>query len=242
MSWRALAIAFAGGILVAAAGWFFLPPRDDEQRSAAELMDVVMWNREPIGGPFALIDHNGHPRTDADFRGKFMLIYFGFTFCSDVCPTDLQSIATALDRLGTAGEAIQPLFITVDPEKDTPDQLKGYVALFHPRLIGLTGDARQIRQVARAYKVYYARTEPTRKGVRYRPHGRYLPGRRRRKIHRISAARHLGRAHDRGRPPAARRAVVVLRSATASNIAAPIVVPSPLAGEGYHSGCRQENG
>jgi protein SCO1/2 len=164
MSWRALAIAFAGGILVAAAGWFFLPPRDDEQRSAAELMDVVMWNREPIGGPFALIDHNGHPRTDADFRGKFMLIYFGFTFCSDVCPVDLQSIASALDRLGTAGEAIQPLFITVDPEKDTPDQLKGYVALFHPRLIGLTGDARQIRRVARAYKVYYARTEPTRKG------------------------------------------------------------------------------
>jgi protein SCO1/2 len=69
-----------------------------------------------------------------------------------------------LDRLGTSGEAIQPLFITVDPEKDTPDQLKGYVALFHPRLIGLTGDARQIRRVARAYKVYYARTEPTRKG------------------------------------------------------------------------------
>jgi protein SCO1/2 len=134
------------------------------QRSAAELMDVVMWNREPIGGPFALIDHNGQRRTDSDFRGKLLLIYFGFTFCSDVCPVDLQSIASALNRLGTAGEAIQPLFITVDPEKDTPEQLKGYVALFHPRLVGLTGDARQIRQVARAYKVYYARTEPTRKG------------------------------------------------------------------------------
>jgi protein SCO1/2 len=162
--WRALAFAFAGGILAAAAGWFLLSPRDDVQRSAAELMDVVMWNREPIGGPFALIDHNGQRRTDSDFRGKLLLIYFGFTFCSDVCPVDLQSIASALNRLGTTGEAIQPLFITVDPEKDTPEQLKGYVALFHPRLVGLTGDARQIRQVARAYKVYYARTEPTRKG------------------------------------------------------------------------------
>jgi protein SCO1/2 len=164
VSRRTLAVAFAGGILVAAAGWFLLSPRDDEQRSAAELMDVVMWNREPIGGPFALIDHNGQRRTDADFRGKLLLIYFGFTFCSDICPVDLQSIASALDRLGTAGGAVQPLFITVDPEKDTPDQLKGYVALFHPRLIGLTGDVRQIRRVARAYKVYYARTEPTRKG------------------------------------------------------------------------------
>ena len=74
-----------------------------------------MWNREPIGGPFALIDHNGKPRTDADFRGKLMLVYFGFTYCPDVCPTDLQNIGLALDRLGEAGERVQPLFITVDP-------------------------------------------------------------------------------------------------------------------------------
>ena len=116
--------------------------------------------REPVGGPFALIDHTGTPRTDADFRGKLMLIYFGFTFCSDICPTDLQAIAGALDQLGAAGEAVQPLFITVDPEKDTPAQLKGYVALFHPRLIGLTGSPKQIRKVANDYKVYYAKAEP----------------------------------------------------------------------------------
>jgi protein SCO1/2 len=125
-------------------------------------MDVLMWNREPVGGPFALIDHNGRHRSDADFRGKLMLIYFGFTFCSDVCPTDLLAIAGAMEKLGQMGEAVQPLFITVNPELDTPTQLKNYVALFHPRLIGLTGDVNQIRKVTRAYKVYYAKSQPSR--------------------------------------------------------------------------------
>jgi cytochrome oxidase Cu insertion factor (SCO1/SenC/PrrC family) len=152
--------AFVGGILVGAVGWLVWPEKTVE-RSAAELMDVVMWNKEPIGGPFALIDHAGQPRTDADFRGKLLLIYFGFTYCSDACPTDLQAIATALDNLGPIGEAVQPLFITVDPEKDSPEQLKAHVALFHPRLIGLTGDREQIRNVTSAYKVYFAKAEPS---------------------------------------------------------------------------------
>ena len=100
-----------------------------------------MWNREPIGGPFTLTDHNGKRRTDADFRGKLMLVYFGFTYCPDICPTDLQQMALAMDQLGQAGEAVQPIFITVDPERDTPEHLKGYMSLFHPRFIGLSGDA-----------------------------------------------------------------------------------------------------
>jgi len=161
MSKLLLALAFAGGVAAAAAGSLLLWPRQPQERSAAELMDVLMWSREPIGGPFALVDHTGRPRTDADFRGKLLLIYFGFTFCSDVCPTDLQAMAAAIDKLGPAGEAVQPLFITVDPEKDTPEQLQGYVGLFHPRLIGLTGDASQVKRVALAYKVYYAKTEPS---------------------------------------------------------------------------------
>jgi cytochrome oxidase Cu insertion factor (SCO1/SenC/PrrC family) len=127
------------------------------ERSAAELMDAVMWNREPVGGPFALVDHNGKRRTDADFRDKLMLVYFGFTYCPDVCPTDLQSIGLALDRLGPAGEAVQPLFVTVDTERDTAEHLAAYVPLFHPRLIGLTGDASAVRDAANAYKVYYAK-------------------------------------------------------------------------------------
>jgi len=153
--------AFAAGIAAAGVAWSFWPQAPVE-RSATELMEALMWGREPVGGPFALIDHNGQRRTDEDFRGKLLLIYFGFTFCSDVCPTELQAIASALDQLGPAGEAVQPLFITVDPEKDTPDELKHYVALFHPRLIGLTGDPRSIKKVALAYKVYFAKTEPTR--------------------------------------------------------------------------------
>jgi cytochrome oxidase Cu insertion factor (SCO1/SenC/PrrC family) len=134
----------------------------------------VMWGKEPVGGPFALIDHTGVPRTDADFRGKLLVIYFGFTYCSDVCPTDLQSIATALDHLGPAGAPVQPLFITIDPEKDTPEQLKAHVALFHPRLIGLTGNAGEIRKVAHAYKVYAAKTEPTKRSDRNFDHSGFV--------------------------------------------------------------------
>lgn len=126
-------------------------------RSAAELMDAVMWNREPIGGAFALTDHNGQPRTDADFRGKLMLVYFGFTYCPDVCPTDLQNIGLALDKLGEAAERVQPLFVTVDPARDTAEHLKDYVPMFHPRLVGLTGDAAAIHKAAAAYRVYYAK-------------------------------------------------------------------------------------
>ena len=129
------------------------------ERSAAELMDAVMWNREPIGGPFALTDQNGVRRTDADFRGKLMLVYFGFTYCPDICPTDLQQMALAVDQLGPAGETVQPVFITVDPARDTVEHLKDYMALFHPRFVGLTGDAAAIRQAARAYRVYYEKVE-----------------------------------------------------------------------------------
>jgi protein SCO1/2 len=101
--------------------------------------------------------------SDADFRGKLLLVYFGYTYCTDICPTDLQAISTAIDKLGPAGESVQPLFITVDPERDTPEAIKLYVALFHPRLIGLTGNAKQIKTVARAYKVYYANNEQSKK-------------------------------------------------------------------------------
>ena len=127
------------------------------RRTAAEIMDILMWAREPVGGPFTLIDHTGSPRTDRDFRGKLLLIYFGFTYCPDICPADLQNIGLALDQLGAAGDKVQPLFITVDPERDTPEHLAQYVQMFHPRLIALTGDAAAILAAADAYKVYYAK-------------------------------------------------------------------------------------
>lgn len=124
-------------------------------RSAAELMDAVMWNREPIGGAFALKDQTGTIRTDADFRGQLMLVYFGFTYCPDICPTDLQQIGLAMDQLGDDAKSVQPLFVTLDPERDTAEHLAQYVPLFHPKLLGLTGSVADVGHAADAYRVYY---------------------------------------------------------------------------------------
>jgi protein SCO1/2 len=134
--------------------------QEPDPAAAARLMDDLMWGRAKVGGPFTLVDHTGRTRTDADFRGKFLLVYFGYTYCPDICPTDLQQIGLAIDKLGNAGAAVQPLFISVDPERDTTQVLANYVPLFHPRLIGLTGTPEQIRTVAAAYKVYYAKYKP----------------------------------------------------------------------------------
>jgi cytochrome oxidase Cu insertion factor (SCO1/SenC/PrrC family) len=152
-------LGLAAGLLLAGQGRSSRA-QSSEATSAARLMDDLMWNRGPIGGPFALIDHTGKLRTDEDFRGKLLLIYFGYSYCPDVCPTDLQQIGLAVDRLGAGAEAVQPLFITLDPERDTAAHLADYVPLFHARLIGLTGSAEQIRRVALAYRVYYAKYPP----------------------------------------------------------------------------------
>jgi protein SCO1 len=152
-------LGLAAGLLLAGPGRS-LRAQSSEATSAAQLMDDLMWNRGPIGGPFALIDHTGKLRTDEDFRGKLLLIYFGYSYCPNVCPTDLQQIGLAVDGLGAGAEAVQPIFITLDPERDTAAHLADYVSAFHPRLIGLTGSAEQIRRVALAYKVYYAKYPP----------------------------------------------------------------------------------
>ncbi len=112
-----------------------------------------------VGGPFKLVDSAGKPVSDTDFRGKWMLVYFGYSFCPDVCPTELQVIASALDGLGPDAAKIIPIFITIDPERDTPEIIGGYVKLFDDRLIGLTGSVADIAAVARAYRVYYAKAE-----------------------------------------------------------------------------------
>lgn len=129
---------------------------------------VITMNRAPvsqgyavagIGGPFALVDQTGTPRTNEDFAGAPMLIYFGYSFCPDVCPTELAKMARAVDLLGEDGASVQPVFITIDPERDTPENIGGYVSLFHPRLTGLTGDEKAVADAAHAYKVFYAKVE-----------------------------------------------------------------------------------
>ena len=125
--------------------------------SPAELIEGLVSGRAPVGGPFELTDQAGHRRTDADFRGKLVVLYFGYTYCPDVCPTELQSITLALDKLGANAEAVQPLFITVDPERDTPARLAEFVSSFHPRLIGLTGSFADIKKTAIAYRTFFVK-------------------------------------------------------------------------------------
>ena len=113
-----------------------------------------------LGGAFTLTDQTGRDVTERDFAGRFLLVYFGFTYCPDVCPTELGTMAAAIDAMGAQGASVTPVLITVDPERDTPAHLADYVSRFHPRMIGLTGTTQQIAQVARAYRVYYARVRP----------------------------------------------------------------------------------
>jgi cytochrome oxidase Cu insertion factor (SCO1/SenC/PrrC family) len=135
----------------------------EQQPSAAQMMDDLMYGRGPVGGPFTLTDQNGKRRSDSDFRGKLMIVYFGYTYCPDVCPADLMAITQALDALGPAAEDVQPLFITIDPERDTA-LLAEYVSAFHHSLIGLTGSPEEIRKVADAYKAYYVKVPDERSG------------------------------------------------------------------------------
>jgi len=114
-----------------------------------------------VGGPFTLVDTTGATVTDATFRGRWMLVYFGYTYCPDVCPTELQTVVAALDTIGPLAERIVPVFITIDPERDTPAALAEYVKLFDDRLVGLTGTKDQVAAAARAYRVYYARANAT---------------------------------------------------------------------------------
>lgn len=112
-----------------------------------------------IGGPFSLVDHNGRAVSEKDFPG-WKLIYFGFTYCPAICPTELQKMAVVMKRLDPAtAEKITPIFVSVDPGRDTPEVLKGYVPMFHPRLVGLTGSAEQVEAVKRAWRVYAAKVE-----------------------------------------------------------------------------------
>src|ERR1700722_11593180 len=141
-----------------------LAANDAAEPSATELIDGLLSGRVPVGGPFELTDQTGHRRTDADFRGKLVVLYFGYTYCPDVCPAELQSISLALDKLGAAAEAVQPLFITVDPERDTPARLAEYVSSFHPRLIGLTGSLAEVRKTAIAYRTFFVKNSATASG------------------------------------------------------------------------------
>jgi len=116
-------------------------------------------NTPQIGGDFTLVDHTGEVVTNEDYAGQYKLVFFGFTYCPAICPTELNKVTQILEKLGEDGEQITPLFITVDPERDTVEQMAQYVEQFHPRLVGLTGNQEQIDAVTSAYKVFATKVE-----------------------------------------------------------------------------------
>ncbi len=129
---------------------------EEERRAgAARLMGELMSGKVPIGRPFVLTDARGGKIALATLRGKLVLLYFGFLSCPDICPTDLQAIGQAIRSLGADGERVQPVFVTLDPARDTLAALRGYVASFHPRFIALTGSEAEIRKVATDFKVFF---------------------------------------------------------------------------------------
>lgn len=148
--------ALGAAILVlAAAGFSYVSIMRHLSQQAASRSAVPA-----IGGPFTLTDQAGQRVSDDDLRGKLMLVSFGYTYCPDVCPTILSTIGDALDALGPQAEAVRPVFITIDPARDTPKVLSDYVRHFHRGFIGLTGTADEIAGVAKAYRVYYAKATP----------------------------------------------------------------------------------
>jgi len=146
-----LAAVLLGGLVILGAALLALAHRDTPRGAAGTLLASA------IGGPFRLVDQNGKTVTDADLKGKWSLVYFGYTHCPDACPTALNDIAIALDQLGPKREAVRSVFITVDPERDTPEVLKDYVASFDAPILALSGSPEEIARAAKAYRVYYAK-------------------------------------------------------------------------------------
>lgn len=160
--WTALAL-----IVALAVGAAVLKFRGDAEPAAESVSagTISVPAGVALGGPFQLIDDKGHGVTDAIYRGRWMLVFFGYTNCPDDCPLTLQKMATALENLGPLAERVAPLFITVDPARDTPARLASYLENFDTRIVGLTGSEEQIAAAAKAYRVYYSPAEHEKSGT-----------------------------------------------------------------------------
>jgi protein SCO1/2 len=150
LSWARMALAGLLLALAVVAG----AQEDKRGADASRLMDELMAGTG-VGGDFTLTDSRGRRRSLGDFRGKVVVLYFGFTTCPDICPTDMLAIGQALKDLGKEAHAIQPLFVTLDPARDKPAVIAEYARNFHPEFVALTGTDAQIARVAKAYKVFY---------------------------------------------------------------------------------------
>ena len=152
-------------LLVMGSGWFAW----QKLRPPLTIGPTTTSGTIQVGGPFELIDQTGERRSDEDYRGRYMLVYFGYTYCPDVCPTSLLIMSRALqllsDRAPEVAEQVVPVFVTVDPERDTVEALAAYAPSFHPDLVALTGTPEQIAAAAKAYRVYYAKVEDASSGT-----------------------------------------------------------------------------
>ena len=166
--WSLLHLAMALAAGVALAGILTLWQSHEGVERAVDLRQMAQQVQDnskappgtkTIGGAFTLTNQDGKPVSDAMYRGKYMLVYFGYTYCPDMCPTGLQSMARTLDQLGPDADKVAAMFITVDPARDTAEKLKPYVEGFSPKIEGLTGSDQQVAEAAAAYQVYYAKGE-----------------------------------------------------------------------------------
>lgn len=149
-SYALAAVLLVGAIFVSGYLWQLGDVREAQLSEVSAQTGVA-----DVGGPFSLIDQDGLRKTDQDFLDRYMLVFFGFTYCPDVCPTTLAVLSAALDEIGPAAENIVPVLITVDPARDTPEALKPYLSTFGPNFVGLTGTEEEIAAVADAYHAYY---------------------------------------------------------------------------------------
>lgn len=163
MSGRKVGIRFILSVMAAAAiigaGTRYIVDYQQQTGPVGISGPVTTSGTARIGGNFSMVDHKGRQVTDRDFHGKFTLIFFGYTFCPDICPTELQSMSEVLDTLGADAEKIHPIFATIDPERDTAPVLADYLSNFHPRFTGLTGTAEQVADITKSYGVFYSRVK-----------------------------------------------------------------------------------
>jgi cytochrome oxidase Cu insertion factor (SCO1/SenC/PrrC family) len=162
MKWRLAALAASGFLVGGLAALAFVPGLSEQL-----IPKQVSVGKALVGGPFTLTDHTGRRVTEKDFAGRHMLVLFGFTYCPDICPSGLQVMSAALDKLGKKAEQITPLFISLDPERDSPQQLAQYVPSFHKRLVGLTGTPEEVDKAAKAYRVFYKKVRDEKSTAAY---------------------------------------------------------------------------
>ncbi|WP_137109348.1 SCO family protein [Rhodobacter sp. SY28-1] len=148
--------AAAVAAFLGASAWYVLANRTDDAFAECRQGQIAGGD---IGGPFTLVDTAGKTVTDAEVLTKPSLVYFGYTFCPDVCPFDMSRNVEAVDRLDAMGIDVTPVFISIDPERDTPDALADYASNMHPKLVALTGSADQIRAASQAYKTFYKKRD-----------------------------------------------------------------------------------